>query len=394
MSKRFSKFNLFGLVLTLFILFLAILFTSCNDDDDNPVEKVFSSDGIVFTLNESWGCYEVTGYNGNADYVLIPSMYQSRKVTKIADKAFLGCTQIVEIRIEDGVKEIGSNAFGNCSGLSNITIPYGVENIGSSAFYNCFKLEKIIIPISVRSIGSYAFWGCTSLNSIEIPFFVRSIGSKAFAYCTRLANVTVEDCVPDIGSDAFHETLWYNNQPNGVVYLGKVAYNYKGEMKNGTSIVLKDGTRRIAECAFYGCSKLVSITIPNSVYGIGESAFQKCTGLTNIELPKDLSWIGQSAFAECSALTEVHWNPIKCVNYKIDFRDGRIFGDCTNLLKIFISKECVNVPDYFNLLGDSKHPYERVATIVFDGTKSEWESSGIKGGIYTFSTVVCSDGIY
>lgn len=394
MSKRFSKFILFGLVFTLFILSLAILFASCNDDDDKPVEKVFSSDGIVFTLNELWGYYEVTGYNGNADYVLIPSMYQSRKVTKIADKAFLGCSGIVEVKIEKGIEEICANAFGKCSGLSNITIPYGVKNIGSFAFYNCFKLEKVLIPISVESIGSYAFWGCTSLNSIEIPFFVRSIGSKAFEYCTRLANVTVEDCVPDIGSDAFHETLWYNNQSNGVVYLGKVAYNYKGEMKNGTSIVLKDGTRRIAECAFYGCSKLVSITIPNSLYSIGESAFQQCTGLTNIELPKDLSWIGQSAFAECSALTEVHWNPIKCVNYKIDFRDGRIFGDCTNLLKIFISKECENVPDYFDLLGDHNNPYKRKATIVFDGTKSEWESSMIKGRIYKFSTVVCSDGIY
>ena len=82
MSKRFSKFILFGLVFTLFILSLAILFASCNDDDDKPVEKVFSSDGIVFTLNELWGYYEVTGYNGNADYVLIPSMYQSRIVIK------------------------------------------------------------------------------------------------------------------------------------------------------------------------------------------------------------------------------------------------------------------------------------------------------------------------
>lgn len=84
MCKRFSKFMTFGLILTLLIISLVILLTDCND---NSVDKVFSSDGIVFTLNS--GNYEVTGYNGNAKYVVIPSTYQSRKVTEIADGAFV-----------------------------------------------------------------------------------------------------------------------------------------------------------------------------------------------------------------------------------------------------------------------------------------------------------------
>ena len=420
MSKRFSKFILFGLVFTLFILSLAILFASCNDDDDKPVEKVFSSDGIVFTLNELWGYYEVTGYNGNADYVLIPSMYQSRKVTKIADKAFLGCTKIVEIRIEDGVEEIGSNAFEKCSGLTNITIPNSVTNIGNYAFASCSKLTNVTIPNSYMSIGNYAFCCCTGFTSIEIPYRVESIGEGAFSRCTNLSSVTIGDGVEEIGrgafgdctnlatvtvgdwlskigSGAFDDTLWYSNQPNGVVYVGKVAYKYKGAMPYGTSIVIKEGTKSIAEMAFANCSNLVSITIPNSIYRICSRAFYKCSGLTNFEFPKELRHIGYAAFENCTNLTEINWTPTYCVGDE-DNKGGyyshtHIFENCTNLSKVYISKDTKNIPLYINSLGNEPNVIGQRAKVIFDGTKSEWNNHRISAYIIDYSTIVCTDGI-
>lgn len=82
MNRRISKFKFLRFVLALLVLSLAILLTACNNNSD---DKEFSSDGIVFTLKG--GNYEVTGYNGNAKYVVIPSIHQSRKVTGIADGA-------------------------------------------------------------------------------------------------------------------------------------------------------------------------------------------------------------------------------------------------------------------------------------------------------------------
>jgi len=59
---------------------------------------------------------------------------------------------------------------------------------------------------------------------------------------------------------AFDGTAWYNNQPNGLVYAGLVAYKYKGSIQE-TSIELKDGTKGIANSAFMTCG-MTSVTIP------------------------------------------------------------------------------------------------------------------------------------
>jgi hypothetical protein len=61
----------------------------------------------------------------------------------------------------------------------------------------------------------------------------------------------------------------------------------------------------IGRYAFYGCSGLTSVTIPNSVTNIGEYAFSYCSGLTSVTIPNSVTYIGGSAFSGCSALTSI-----------------------------------------------------------------------------------------
>ena len=157
----------------------------------------------------------------------------------------------------------------------------GDNIISDYMFYKC-KLTSIRIPNTVTSIEDKAFGQCSGLTSITIPNSVTSIGWHAFEGCSDLASITIPSSVTSIGSNAFNGTGWYNNQPDGLIYVGKVAYSYKGTMPDNTSIIIKDGTVGIAWSAFYCCSGLTSITIPNSVTSIGESAFSGCSGLTTI----------------------------------------------------------------------------------------------------------------
>ena len=57
----------------------------------------------------------------------------------------------------------------------------------------------------------------------------------------------------------------------------------------------------IGDEAFYGCSGLTSVTIPNSVTSIGDEAFYGCSGLTSVTIPDSVTSIGSSAFSGCSA---------------------------------------------------------------------------------------------
>ncbi len=209
------------------------------------------------------------------------------------------------IIINDGITSIGMGAFTDCTSLVSASIPNSVSSIGSGAFSNCYDLTSIEIPNSVTSIKEWTFSYCRSLTSIEIPNSVTSIGNGAFRDCSNLSAISVPQSVVTIGGDAFNRTSWYNNQPDGLVYAGLIAYRYKGTMPDNTSIILKSGTRGITGDAFYGCSGLTSITIPSSVTSIGSSAFYGCSGLTSITIPEGVTSIEYRAFYGCSGLTSI-----------------------------------------------------------------------------------------
>ena len=61
----------------------------------------------------------------------------------------------------------------------------------------------------------------------------------------------------------------------------------------------------IGENAFYRCTSLESVVIPNSVTNIEDYAFWGCTSLATITIPNSVTSMGWRAFGACTGLTAV-----------------------------------------------------------------------------------------
>ena len=264
---------------------------------------------------------------------------------------------VTSVVIPEDMTSIGNKAFYNCFLLTSITIPNSVTNIGNLAFYKCILLTSITIPNSVTSIGDDAFHNCSSLTSITIPNSVTSIGDEAFCNCSALTSITIPESVTSIGYDAFLNTPWYNNKPDGVMYIGKLLYKFKGNMPANTSINIEEGTISICDRAFYRCSNLTSIAIPNSVTSIGDDAFDYCKSLKELELPNNIIVIGKSAFGGCDSLTSV------TIPYSLKSLGGAAFSYCESLdTVIWDATDCVVNLD--NVIGPFAH--SSVTSFIFN----------------------------
>ena len=241
------------------------------------------------------------------------------------------------------------------------------------------------ISYPVTSIGEEAFSDCSGLASVTIGNSVSSIGRWAFRGCIRLASVTIPNSVTEIGGWAFYGTAWYNNQPNGLVYAGLVAYKYKGKMPSGTSIVLKEGTKGITGNAFYDCDGLTSVTIRNSVTSIGDWAFGNCTGLTRIDAYPNPEKVGTGVDAFdgvpkdgtlhvlpkylCAYLTASQWRDF--TNIKDDLTeigdinlDGKVdVTDVTTLVNMILNGETANI-ELADINADGKVNVSDVTALV------------------------------
>ena len=303
---------------------------------------------------------EYTFYsNMNLTNVNIPN-----SVSTIEQYAFYECRAMDKIEIPNSVTSIGGNAFANCSLLKEIVIPDSVINIGKLAFfataweysqpdglvyagrvvyeYKGTMTENTSIELEegTISISPYAFSWCENLVQIKIPYGVTSIGDYAFSRCTSLEKIEIPDSVIRIGDGAFDETVWYNNQQDGLVYVGKVAYRYKGTMPENTVIELEEGTKSITDYAFDNCTGLKNIKIPDTVTNIGECAFLSCTSLTDIDIPEGVTYIADSTFHYCRNLLEVK------IPEGVTKIESNSFSGCSGLTSINIPNTVTIIENY------------------------------------------------
>ena len=233
------------------------------------------------------------------------------------------------------VTELGFRTFYQCTNLNSVVIPEGVTIIGSRAFYGCTNLTEVTIPLSVVEIGPESFVGCDSLTTVYYAgtqeewdaIYISNDNTSLFN-----ANIVVKELKPFIVT---------SNNKAKVGYTGTEGENL---VIPETFVDPDDGLGYkvvgIEMGAFFGCSKLSSVTIPNTVTTIGDGAFQSCTGLTSIDIPEGVESIGVSTFQGCTALTEIE------IPGSVTNIGKKTFQGCTALTEI-------EIPEGVEIIGDS-----------------------------------------
>lgn len=252
-----------------------------------------------------YGCTDLTGDLAIPDSVKtidnaafygtgITALTLGKEVQTIGESAFAACTGLTgDLVIPDSVTTIGESAFSrkdpkNTNKISSIQFGKNVKTVGDCAFLGCTNVTSLRLNEGLQEIGRYAFKDLTELTGgLFIPATVTKIGDGAFHGCTKLEGcLTIGGALPQID--------------------GKLLYRVIGEevTKRFTSVVLREGVTAIGDDAFDNCTSLAEVTIPSTVTQIGDSAFVS-TNISALDLPKGLLEIGTYAFANCKQLKEV-----------------------------------------------------------------------------------------
>ena len=269
------------------------------------------TDETYLATNELYdGTLEITKYAGNSATYVIPDEIDGKKVTKI-----------------------GNSAFSDCTELTSITIPDGVTDICWCAFYNCVSLKSVTIPESVTYIQDYAFGYYSSYNTDSCTWEMHKIDGLKINYVKNTWG------------------HWYATKNGFSDETCLIAYElYDGTLEikkysgNTTTYVIPDEidgkkVTRIDDDAFYGCTELTSVTIPDGVTYIGGHAFHACTSLEMITIPDSVTFIWNNAFSYCTSLEAV------TIPANVTYIGNEAFYCCTSLKSATISASVTYIGD-------------------------------------------------
>ena len=314
-------------------------------------------------VNGEINSYSVAKGTATDAEIVIPTYYNSKPVTEIADNGFgtmyfewtftnipglagkqlAGTTDttIKKIVIPENVTKIGDFAFSGLNALTSINIPSHLSHVGMYSllmannikridisdlsayckinfdtpfsnskdcmlYLNGEPIKNIVIPEDITTVKKYTFSYLSGLEEITIPDHVISLQDGAFFICDY-KKLNIGKNVIDIGQSVEMDTY------SDLIEMDTSALAFCGSssLEEITVSSLNKKYRSEGNCLIESDKNLLIFGCKNSVIPtdginkIGDFAFMSNNGLTEISVPPNIKEIGYGAFYQCENLSAV-----------------------------------------------------------------------------------------
>ena len=293
----------------------------------------------------------------------------------LGDAAFNGCTSLQKVTL-DSCKILGDRVFCGCTSLKTITLPATITNLGWGCFDGITIVtsmatvppviskngyadtsipmgEYVLVNVPKESLSSYKSANCWK----DMAKRIFPIGTKFDYDVTTVAQPSTSDLLDKVGlknansvvslkvkgSINSYDIMVIRNKMDNLHYLDLSDANV---VENSYEYYTGCSTKNdiIGRNAFRDLSKLITVSLPNSVKTIESGALYNCTKLMSIVLPEKLESIehgdwDNGAFANCSSLTDVKFKACNKIG-------SRAFSSCNALNHITLPSDLKTIGQY------------------------------------------------
>ncbi len=204
---------------------------------------------------------------------------------------------------------IDVEAFWDCESLKNIVLPRSLRIIASGAFSGCgieeIDFRKVQLPDDEVLLFEEALFSHSSIKKVDLSGIDVGLSNRVFAFCKYLEEVSLPN--PDFNSGRL------------------MPYTFQECHKLKTVQGLEQYWA-IGEYAFWKCTGLKQLSIPDSIAHIEDMAFEGA-GIQILHVGKGLKLCGQKSFFYCEDLVTAIFEDCQS---KVVFEDF-IFANCVRL---------------------------------------------------------------
>lgn len=257
--------------------------------------------------------------------------------------------------IEEGAENISGDILSHCNMLDWVSIPDSVKEIDENALYLSDLLiikcnygsyaasyaENNGINVKYLDIIDYGKYGDDIYWKLDMSYLLTLYGTGVTYKCTNIKNIPwypylidIKGIVVEKGIEGLERAAFYNcssvtevSLPEGLDHISNVVFKGCSSLKR---ITIPEGVETISTSTFEDCISLEEVILPDTLKTISQLAFGNCTSLKVINIPDSVERIEKSAFQKCESLTYIR------LSDSLSFLGNKVFSGCISLKEVYL----------------------------------------------------------